>query len=83
MGSKPVAVPAKVRVVRGESMPLLQAPLIPKVRATLSDGKMLTAKEIAKKLREDVHEIGSVLGNMQRRGQVVRVSAYRTRWKLP
>ena len=46
----------------------------------LEGGRMATARQISLSLGFDV---GQVIGTMSRCGLLVRVSAYRAKWKLP
>jgi hypothetical protein len=46
----------------------------------LEGGRMETARQISLSLG---FEVGQVIGTMSRGGLLVRVSAYRAKWKLP
>lgn len=72
-----------VRLISKQWPTMDQTKLAAKVRALLRDGAMLTGKDIAASLRENIYDVGTLLGCMSRRGEVVRVSSYRSRWKLP
>jgi hypothetical protein len=81
-----VIKPPKVSaaIVKREKWPIWsQSEIRRKILKLLREGGAPTGKEIAAKLREDVYAIGTVLGTMSRRGEIIKISSARKRWMLP